>query len=92
MSTERMCAWMVGHVHGVGFRHFVFREARALGLTGWVANRADGSVEVLAEGPSEALDQLAEKLGSGPAASSVRGCHAVRQSATGEFETFDMRL
>ncbi len=92
MSAERMCAWMVGHVHGVGFRHFVSTEARALGLTGWVANRADGSVEVVAEGPSAALDELEGKLGTGPPSSSVRGCHAVRQGATGEFDVFDIRL
>ncbi len=92
MNTERMCAWVVGQVHGVGFRHFVLTEARALGITGWVANRADGSVEVVAEGTPAALDRLEGKLGTGPASSSVRGCHAVRKSATGEFETFEVKF
>ena len=92
MNTERMCAWVVGHVHGVGFRHFVLTEARALGITGWVANRTDGSVEILAEGTSAALDSLESKLGTGPASSSVRGCHAVRKNATGEFETFEVKF
>jgi acylphosphatase len=87
-----MCAWVVGHVHGVGFRYFVLTEARALGITGWVANRTDGSVEVVAEGTPVALDRLEVKLQTGPASSAVRGCHTVRQDATGEFEAFEVKF
>ena len=44
-----------GRVQGVGFRYFVMNAAEELGLTGWVRNRRDGSVEVLAEGELELL-------------------------------------
>ncbi len=53
-----------GHVQGVGFRWFTCREAQRLGITGWVRNRRDGSVEIHAQGPEtlvEALQSWAEK-------------------------------
>lgn len=55
-----------GRVQGVGFRWFVREEARALGLSGWVKNRSDGSVEVAADGPSGALLSFRERLQEGP--------------------------
>ena len=92
MTAERMRARVEGFVQGVGFRYFVLREAQALGLTGWVANTRDGSVEIVAEGPPAALDELQARLDTGPSSSSVRVVHAVRGDATGEFERFDVRL
>jgi acylphosphatase len=55
-----------GRVQGVGFRWFVRERARALGLTGWVRNRRDGAVEVLAVGDDSALQRLRSLLRSGP--------------------------
>ena len=55
-----------GRVQGVGFRAFVRRQAQLLRLRGWVRNRPDGSVEVLAGGPGPALELLAVRLSSGP--------------------------
>ena len=55
-----------GRVQGVGFRWFVRERARALSLTGWVRNRADGSVEVFAIGDEGALEELQSLLRSGP--------------------------
>jgi acylphosphatase len=60
-----------GRVQGVGFRWYVQRSARALGLTGEVRNRRDGAVEVEAEGDREALRQLVELSREGPPASVV---------------------
>ncbi len=60
-----------GRVQGVGFRWFVEREARTLGIAGWVRNRADGTVEVLAMGTNEQLSNLHSKLRQGPRASRV---------------------
>jgi acylphosphatase len=60
-----------GRVQGVGFRWFVEREARVLGVSGWVRNNPDGSVEVLATGTSEQLLALRGKLYEGPRASRV---------------------
>ena len=57
-----------GVVQGVGFRWFVARHARALGLGGYARNLADGRVEVVAAGgANDALEQLEELLRSGPA-------------------------
>ena len=67
----RLVAVVRGYVQGVGFRWFVQREAARLGLEGWVANQADGSVEVVAEGPEDVLGQLVLVLWEGPAGSSV---------------------
>ncbi|MBO8140677.1 MAG: acylphosphatase [Firmicutes bacterium] len=60
-------AWRIrGRVQGVGFRVFVARHARALGLSGYARNLPDGTVEVLAEGPPALLEQLARQLLFGP--------------------------
>ena len=60
-----------GRVQGVGFRWFVRERARALGLTGWVRNTADGAVEVLAVGNDDALQKLRNLLRSGPSGARV---------------------
>lgn len=57
---------VTGRVQGVGYRAWIVRQARRLGLAGWVRNRADGSVELLAAGPPDALDALLEACRRGP--------------------------
>jgi len=64
--------WVVrGHVQGVGFRWFVWREAERLGLRGRAKNLPDGSVEVIAEGPENVLERLEQALSRGPAMARV---------------------
>jgi DNA ligase D-like protein (predicted 3'-phosphoesterase) len=60
-----------GEVHGVGFRYATVQRARTLGLRGWVRNRDDGAVEVHAEGPRLAVQQLLTFLADGPPAARV---------------------
>ena len=60
-----------GRVQGVGFRWFVEREARMLGIAGWVRNSPDGTVEVLAMGNREQLSTLSGRLHAGPRAARV---------------------
>ena len=55
-----------GHVQGVWFRDWTIREAKGLGVDGWVRNRRDGTVEVLAAGELDAVEALIERLGEGP--------------------------
>ncbi len=62
-----------GRVQGVGFRQFIRNQARGLGLTGRVANRADGSVRVAAEGERARLDLLLLAIRMGPADSRITG-------------------
>lgn len=72
MSTEalardrRLHAVVYGRVQGVGYRATTIDEARRLGLAGWVRNRRDGTVEVLAEGSEPKLKLLIEYLRRGP--------------------------
>lgn len=60
-----------GRVQGVGFRWFVEKEAATLGIAGWVRNRSDGSVEILAQGTREQVFALRAKLHEGPRAARV---------------------
>jgi acylphosphatase len=62
-----------GRVQGVGFRDACAREAVRLGLTGWVRNRADGSVEATLQGAPDALARMQDWLARGPAAARVDG-------------------
>lgn len=62
---------VVGRVQGVGFRWWARRTAQALGVSGWVRNLPDGSVEVQASGSRVALEQLETMLHKGPTASRV---------------------
>jgi acylphosphatase len=64
-----------GRVQGVGFRSYVLREARALGLSGWVRNLPGGEVEVEAHGPEPALLGLLDALRRGPVRARVDECN-----------------
>ena len=62
--TARLHVYVDGRVQGVGFRDFVARKGRSLGLTGWAANLPDGRVEVIAEGDRAACESLLSTLRS----------------------------
>jgi acylphosphatase len=90
-ARERLHAVVRGHVQGVGFRWFVVRQASGLGLDGWVMNRVDRGVEVVAEGPSARLDDLLEALHDGPPSSSVTSVESQRSPALGDLRGFAVR-
>jgi len=69
----RLHVLATGLVQGVGFRWFVRETARQLDLAGWVLNRSDGSVEVMAEGPASGIAALRAALAEGPAGARVEG-------------------
>lgn len=68
---------ITGAVQGVGYRWWAERQARGLGLDGWVRNCADGSVELLAIGDEVALERLVEACRGGPTAASVSGVQSL---------------
>ena len=89
MDTITRLLRIDGRVQGVGFRDFMLRRARALGVTGWVRNRMDGSVEAVIQGSADAIDQMIALARQGPRSSHVT---AIRVSdADGEFTAFEMR-
>ena len=79
-----------GLVQGVNFRMAALYEARARGLTGRVWNRADGAVEVVAEGEPAALDELAEWLSVGPRLATVESVERSALRAERQFRDFDI--
>lgn len=64
---------VTGRVQGVGFRAWTEREARRLGLTGWVRNEPDGAVTAFLAGPPEAVATMLEHLHHGPRGARVSG-------------------
>jgi len=77
-----------GRVQGVGFRWFVEREAHMLGIAGWVRNKHDGSVEVLAQGTRDQLSGLHSRLREGPRAARVDAVEVSEASPTSGLSSF----
>lgn len=71
MALKQVLVVVRGRVQGVFFRASTQREARRLGLVGWVANRADGAVELCAEGEEGALQELVAWAHHGPSGARV---------------------
>ncbi|HEY0713645.1 MAG TPA: acylphosphatase [Polyangia bacterium] len=70
---ERLYARVTGRVQGVGFRATTISVARRLALAGWVRNLPSGDVELEAEGPRVALEELLAFLAIGPRGARVDG-------------------
>lgn len=79
-----------GFVQGVGYRAWVKRQARSLPLTGWIRNRQDGAVEVIAEGSTEKLNEFIALCRQGPPVSDVTDVTVQWSAATREFELFEV--
>ena len=77
-----------GRVQGVGFRYSMAEEAGRLGVTGWVRNRRDGTVEAAIEGPSEAVEALLAWARRGPPSARVTDVAITEiEGSFGRFET-----
>ena len=79
-----------GDVQGVGFRAWVVRHAQELGVSGWVKNRGDGAVEVVAEGIRKDLEELVKRCRSGPDVAWVENVDARWEDAEGKYGAFDV--
>jgi acylphosphatase len=91
MADERLHARIHGRVQGVFFRAMTRRRASELGLTGWVLNRSDGTVELVAEGPRAACEQLLEFCHHGPPAARVTRVENQWLEAGGDWNQFSVR-
>jgi acylphosphatase len=90
VGLERLHAVIKGDVQGVGFRFFLVREAEALGLRGWVRNRDDGAVELVAEGSRHDLERLLRAARQGPRLARVTSAEADWSPAIGGLERFNL--
>jgi acylphosphatase len=91
-ALARLSAIVFGRVQGVFFRDFTRRQAHALGLTGYVRNLPDGTVETVAEGTRAALEKLLEQLKVGPPGAQVDRVNFWWEEHSGEFEHFEVRF
>lgn len=94
MSEEnhRVHAKIIGKVQGVGFRHFTRRIAEDTGVTGWVRNRRDRTVETLAEGTKPQLETFIHRVKQGPRAGYVENLVDDWSESSGEFKNFRIRI
>lgn len=76
-----------GQVQGVGFRMHTCRVARELGVTGWVRNRSDGSVEAVVAGPRDSVERMITWARRGPERASVTGLEI--SDEFGEYAEFE---
>ncbi len=90
-NTMRLHARVYGRVQGVNFRYYTRQQAQALGITGWVANRPDRSVQVVAEGTEQALQKILAFLQRGSLSSRVDSVDTQWGEATGECDRFQVR-
>jgi acylphosphatase len=79
-----------GRVQGVGFRWFVEREARLIGVGGWVRNRDDGVVEVVASGTNAELGLLYDRLLEGPRAARIDQVEVEDAAPFSGYKTFQI--
>jgi acylphosphatase len=88
MGQKRIHLVVRGRVQGVYFRASTQREAKRLGLTGWVKNRDDGGVEIVAEGEEDQVKDLLVWSQHGPSTARVEEVDTRWRSYTGEYSEF----
>jgi acylphosphatase len=89
-NTVRKRVVVRGRVQGVFFRSSVRERARAHGVSGWACNRADGALEVVLEGPPEAVDRVVRFCETGPSGARVDGT-AVNEAEPEGIRGFEIR-
>ncbi len=87
---KRIHLIITGDVQDVGFRSWTKRQSRELDLVGWVKNRSDGSVEIVAEGKRGQLDEFIKRCNLGPEASWVENVTVSWEEGSASFVSFDV--
>jgi acylphosphatase len=84
--------YVSGYVQGVAFRYTAIRQARSLGVTGWVRNLRDSRVELLVEGEEAQVNEMIAWCRHGPRTASVTDIQTELLPYTGKFSDFDVRF
>jgi acylphosphatase len=87
---KRVRIKIFGKVQGVGFRFFIYKNAKNLGLRGWVRNLADGTVEALFEGEDEKVKEILELCKIGPPLAKVKRIEVEKEKFKNEFQDFEI--
>ena len=90
-QVKRLHLRIRGRVQGVFFRASAAEVASEMGLSGWVRNRTDGSVELVAEGPKDAILALEEWCQTGPELAQVQDVQSTWEEPVGMENEFDVR-
>lgn len=85
---KRVRVLIMGRVLGVFFRQNTVEEARKRGVTGWVRNKEDGTVEAVLEGEEDKVNEMIEWCRRGPEHAEVEDIQVVEEEYRGEFKTF----
>ena len=88
---KRVSLKIYGRVQGVFFRDSCRREAEKLGLSGWVRNEPDGTVQIIAEGEEEKLKEIAEWCKDGPEHAKVEKVEVKWLKPVGAFDSFTVK-
>lgn len=90
MHLKRAHVTVKGRVQMVGYRFFTQRNARELGLKGWVKNNDDGSVEAVIEGDEMKIKELIERMKKGPLLAKVESIDVEWEDSNDEFQDFEI--
>ncbi len=90
-EVVRVHVWVKGRVQGVGFRAHVEYSAGQLGITGWVRNVGYDTVETVAEGEQDKIEQFVKSMKEGPLGARVDETRLEKEPTSGEFQTFTVR-
>jgi acylphosphatase len=90
-KTIRVHMWVKGRVQAVGFRAHVEYYALQIGVLGWVRNIGSDTVETIAEGTREQINQFIQMVKTGPSASRVNEAHVEYEPSTGQLDGFIVR-
>jgi len=90
-ENKRIHVWVHGRVQAVGFRAFVQQNAVQIGVTGWVRNVGYDTVEAVAEGSKEQIDDFLRMVKRGPLGSRVDNSREEWEQPRGEFRSFGVK-
>ncbi|AZY50718.1 acylphosphatase [Bordetella avium] len=87
-NIETLFIIVHGKVQGVGYRHATVRRAHMLGVTGWVQNMENGTVQAMVQGSPDQVDHMLEWMRRGPPAASVTELESRREDGGRRFKHF----